>query len=37
MIAAVRPHLHWSDKQGEIVEITVCLSLQDASAAALCL
>jgi hypothetical protein len=32
MIAAVRPHLRWSDKQGEIVEITVCPSLQEASA-----
>ena len=31
MIAAVRPHLRWSDKQGEIVEITVCVSLQEAS------
>jgi hypothetical protein len=31
MIAAVRPHLRWSDKQGEIVEITICVSLQEAS------
>jgi hypothetical protein len=31
MIAAVRPHLRWSDRHGEIVEITVCRSLQEAS------
>ena len=32
MIAAVRPHLRWSEQQGEIVEVTVCPSLQAASA-----
>jgi hypothetical protein len=32
MIAAVCPHLRWSDKQGEVVEIAVCASLQEASA-----
>jgi hypothetical protein len=31
MIAVVGPHLRWSGRRGEIVELDVCSSLQEAS------
>jgi hypothetical protein len=31
MIAVVRPHLRWPGQRGEIVEVDICSSLQEAS------